>query len=190
MNKFIVLTVALVIVVFSVVIISLMVERNGQKDDEDGLNDENGNTIRVKKKVFDEVGYLEEGESYLDDIEFTELNIIWVNFSLHWIDEEDRSDRYVNMPDNFSLEVEPPKNSSFLSSPLNKVISDTGSINISCNSSLNVEHSNDIGTWKFNITCLDAGDNIRKSGFPGYAYIDNGNSWDLSVTVTYLMEKN
>ena len=181
--------VALVIVVFSVVIIAIMVVRNGQKDDEDGLNDENGNTIRVKNEVYDELGYLEEGESYLDDIEITELNIICVNFSLHWIDEEAMSVMHENTPDEFSLEVEPPENSSFLNSPFNKVTSGTGYINISFKLSINVEHSNNIGTWGFNVTCVDAGDQIRKVGLPIH-YVDNGNSWELSVTVTYLKEKD
>jgi hypothetical protein len=190
MNKFIVLTVALVIVILSVVIIAIMVVRNVQKDD---LTDENGDTNKVKTStVLDEAGYLKEGESYLDDIEITQPDIICVNFSLHWVDEDANYDRYTNMPDNFSLEVEPPENSSFLCSPFNKVIDNTGHINISfrSNSSLNVEHSNSIGTWRFNVTCVDAGDQIKTSGLEGLMWKDSGNTWDLYVTVTYLVEKN
>lgn len=190
MNKFIVLTIALVIVIFSVIIIAIIEVRNGRKDHEEGLNDENGDIIKVEKEVFDEVGHLNEGESYIDDIEITQTNIIWVNFSLHWVDEDTNYDRYTNMPDNFSLEVEPPENSSYLCLPFNKVISDTGYIYISCNSSLNIEHGNNIGTWRFNVTCVDAGNQIKTSGFPGYTVPDNGNKFALSVTVTYLTEKN
>jgi len=190
MNKFIVLTLTLMIVIFSVIIISMMVVRNGEKNDETDLNDENDYAIPVNKKIFSENGYLDEGESYLDEIEITQTNIIWVNFSLHWVDEETNYDRYTNMPDNFSLEVEPPENSSYLCLPFNKVISDTGYINISCNSSLNIEHGDNIRTWRFNVTCVDAGNQIKISGFPGYAVPDNGNKFTLSITVTYLTEKN
>ena len=141
-------------------------------------------------------GYTYEYEMNTTIVAIDVENIIEINFTLTWYDDE-MNTRFLGplyILDEFDMAITPPDNNSYSSNKQNSTdeTNHIGSIHINytingirdSDEQNNYPNSNGKGDWVVQIKCLDAPGCYRQCMWP-YKIEDEGNSWTLSVIVRY-----
>jgi hypothetical protein len=140
----------------------------------------------LKEEFFVESGYLDENSEEIFIFNLTEPNIISLNFTLTWVDENENSSWYINDPDEFALSIKPHVGDEVSSPP-----STLGEIVITFEfEPRTYPDYNKSYEYKVKIITGEAGDqNPLQPSLLGVRPIeDTGNDWHLIIEYEYYDE--
>ncbi len=145
-----------------------------------------GGTGEYKNYTDSPNGQANEGESYNHTFD-TGGYVVDAMFVLTWTDEADAAPTYENEGDTFTLEVRDPDMQWVQSDSDTNAHGAEGRIELYFNiTQLAGEPDADtFGPWEAIVTLDDAGDHSFLGGGTGIIFIDDGNSYTLSVEMSY-----